>query len=136
MQNKELAITIAAIHSRIIKSIDQKLSAHGISFSEFLVMYHLDRAPDLTMRRIDLAERVGLSASGVTRLINPMEKIGLVQKESNPRDARVSLVKLSEAGLQLFRDATVSFEMGAESALKALNEKQAARFLELAETLL
>lgn len=50
------------------------------------------------MRRIDLADSVGLSPSAVTRLLAPMEKPGLVEKEANPRDARVSLVKLSTAG--------------------------------------
>jgi DNA-binding MarR family transcriptional regulator len=76
------------------------------------------------MRRIDLAESVGLSASGVTRLVNPMEKNHLVQKKSNPRDARVSLVELSETGANLFKDAWSSFQLIADSILKPLNDKQ------------
>ncbi|MDZ7871614.1 MAG: MarR family transcriptional regulator [Rheinheimera sp.] len=50
-----------------------------------------------TRRRSDLVELVGLSPSGITRLLLPLEKIGRVEKERNPRDARVSLVILSEA---------------------------------------
>ncbi len=68
-------------------------------------MDRLYQAADEAMRRIDLAESVGLSASGVTRLLLPMQKIGLVQKEQNPRDARVSLVKLTETGKQIFLTA-------------------------------
>lgn len=136
LKKKELIITLAALNSHILKNVDRKLSAHGISFSEFLVMYHLSGAPDMTMRRIELAERVGLSASGVTRLLNPMEKIGLVQKEIAPRDARVSLVKLSQTGKRLFNDAMTSFEMAADSLFKEFNEKQISKFIELANSLL
>jgi DNA-binding MarR family transcriptional regulator len=127
----ELVMALSSLHSHLIKKIDQRLSGHGISFTEFMVMYHLDVAPDKTMRRIDLAESVGLSASGVTRLLSPMEKIKLVQKQANPRDARVSLVKLSRTGEQVFRDALVSFEDSAGSLLQGLDDGQLAEFLEL-----
>lgn len=131
----ELVMALSSLQSHLLKKIDQRLSAHGISFTEFMVMYHLNSAPNQTMRRIDLAESVGLSASGVTRLLTPMEKIKLVQKETNPRDARVSLVKLSRTGEQVFKDAFVSFEESANSLMKALDPKQLAKFLELTKIL-
>ena len=70
----------------------------GMGFSEFTILFHLSQSPDKKLRRIDLAEKVGLTASGVTRLLAPMEKIGLVEKEKNNKDARVSFVKLSRSG--------------------------------------
>ena len=85
----KLVIELSALHSSVLKRIESQLSIHGISFTEFLVMHRLSAAPSKTLRRIDLAESVGLSASGVTRVLKPMEKIHLVEKESNPRDARV-----------------------------------------------
>ena len=106
-QNENLIISIAKLHSQLLKRVDQQLSVHGISFTEFLVMHHLYDAPNKTMRRIDLAECIGFSASGVTRLVNPMEKNHLVRKEINARDARVSLVRLSTIGR-----ATVSKTVG------------------------
>lgn len=136
IQNGELIIALAFLQTQLLKQVDNHLSPHGISFSEFMVMYYLNNAPKKTMRRIDLAENIGLSASGVTRLLNPMEKIKLVQKELNPRDARVSLVKLSGAGEQIFNDAMVSFEQSAESILKPLNSKQIASLFELTKALL
>jgi DNA-binding MarR family transcriptional regulator len=132
----ELVMSLSSLHSKLIKKIDQRLSAHGISFTEFMVLSRLDAAPDKTLRRIDLAESVGLSASGVTRLLSPMEKIKLVQKEVNPRDARVSLVKLSRTGERVFKEALVSFEESAGSFMEALNDKQLAKLLELTKTLL
>lgn len=134
--NGKILISLASLQTKLLKQIDNQLSAHGISFSEFLVMHHLTRVPNKTMRRIDLAESVGLSASGVTRLLNPMEKIKLVQKESNPRDARVSLVKLSEVGEQIYNEAVVSFEHSADNLLKPLTESQISSLSELTNALL
>ena len=70
----------------------------GLGFSEFTILVHLNNAKNHQMRRIDLADKLGLTASGITRLLLPMEKIGLVTKEKEPRDARVSLVKLTDSG--------------------------------------
>lgn len=132
----ELVMTLSSLHSHLIKKTDLRLSVHGISFTEFMVMYHLNEAPNKTMRRIDLAESVGLSASGITRLLMPMEKMRLVQKEANARDARVSLVKLSRTGERVLNDAFVTFEESANSLLQALDSRQLAKFLELAKVLI
>ena len=101
----ELLIKLANLQTRIQKRLSSALAPHGISFTEYLVLFQLNQAPGKTMRRIDLAEKVGLSASGVTRLLNPMQKIGLVKKEENARDARVSLVALTGTGNTIFQDA-------------------------------
>lgn len=124
MKHGDVIISLALLQANLLKQIDNQLSLHGISFSEFLVMHHLNNAPNKQMRRVDLADNIGLSASGVTRLLNPMEKIKLVQKEINPRDARVSLVKLSEVGEQIYSEAAVSFELSADNILKPLNANQ------------
>ncbi len=93
LQNIEFFMNIAKFYAILSKSMDRKLG--GIWFNDFIVLYHLNQAPEHKLKRIELAEKVGLTASGVTRLLLPMEKIGLVNKESNPNDARVSLVILA-----------------------------------------
>ncbi len=70
----------------------------GLGFTEFIILYNLSSAPDKKLKRIDLANKVGLTASGITRLLLPMEKIGLISKEVNPDDARVSYVLLAPGG--------------------------------------
>jgi len=60
---------------------------NGIAFNEFLILYYLDKTSDKTMRRIDLAEKVGLTASGIICILIPMEKIGLITSGSNDGDA-------------------------------------------------
>lgn len=124
IQNAQLA-------SKLSKRVENQLGPHGISFTEYMIMHHLDSSPLKTMRRIELAEQVGISASGVTRLIAPMEKIGIVEKEANPRDARQSLVKLSVAGQRLFKEASVSFEHCANGLLEHLSENQQEKLFEL-----
>jgi DNA-binding MarR family transcriptional regulator len=126
-----LVLELSALHNQLLKRMEQQLSVHGISFAELLVLRELHETPNETLRRIDLAERVGLSASGVTRLLKPMEKLHWVEKETNPRDARVSLVKLSDSGRTLYADAFVSFTQSAGSCLKSLNKQQIASFLAL-----
>ena len=84
-----------------------------------------------TMRRIELAEHLGVSSSGVTRLIAPMEKIKMVEKKANPRDARQSMVKLSKTGQRLYSEASVSFEHCANSLLENLSENQQEKLIEL-----
>lgn len=132
----ELVMALSLLQSQLLKKMDHALSPHGISLTEFLVMFHLHSAPGKTMRRIHLAENVGLSASGVTRLLLPMEKNKLVQKEVNPRDARVSLVKLSRAGERIYNEALVSFESAAGTLFQPLGQRQVAQFLELAKGLI
>jgi len=126
----------ALLASKLSKRLDIQLSVHGISFTEYLIMHHLNCAPLKTMRRIELADHVGISASGVTRLITPMEKINIVKKESNPRDARQSLVKLSKTGQRLYKEASVSFEHCGNNILENLDEKQQEKLVVLTKKIM
>ena len=95
MQNDKIdfIINIAKFNTIITKTFDSSL--WWIWFNDFIVLYYLYLSPEKKLRRIDLAQKVWLTASWVTRLLLPMEKIWLVYKESNQSDARVSLVWLA-----------------------------------------
>ena len=131
----ETVLAFASLHAQFLKRIEQGMSAHGLSFSEFQVLRALDAAPDQTMRRLDLAEAVGLTASGVTRLLQPMEKTGLVRKQPHPRDARMSLVQLTSAGAAIHADATASFTHLAGELTAHLSSQQLATFGQLIDLL-
>jgi DNA-binding MarR family transcriptional regulator len=78
-----------------------------------MVLHQLSLSPDGCMRRIDLANAIGRTASGVTRLLRPLEKIGLVAKLSSEKDARVSLVTLTRSGEDRLNHARVTLnELG------------------------
>jgi DNA-binding MarR family transcriptional regulator len=103
-QSLKILMNLAKVQAVIARRFD-RLSIHGIGFNDFMILYLLGQATGSRMRRIDLAEKIGLTASGVTRILLPLEKIGLVTKEANERDARVSYVVLTKTGQQLFEEA-------------------------------
>jgi DNA-binding MarR family transcriptional regulator len=124
-------IQTALLSAKLCKKADNQLSVHGISLTEYLVMRHLDRAPSQAVSRIELAQAIGMSASGITRLVAPMEKIGLLERERNSRDARKSLVKLSKTGRRSYREARASFEHIADGLAGALSQSQLTKLLDL-----
>ncbi len=127
-KNFKFIVDLSIGYTKIVKILDKCLSIHGISFSEYLMMYQLSLATNKTMRRVDLAESLGMSASGVTRLLNPMEKLNIIKKEKNPRDARVSLVKFSNIGVELFKNATLTL-------VESLDDKNIDIFLDITKKL-
>ena len=92
-QKLDFIINSAQFYSVLRKKLDSWLGWLG--FSYFIVLYYLSKAPEQKLRRIDLADKVWMTASGITRLLAPMEKIWLINKESNNEDARVSIVSLA-----------------------------------------
>ncbi len=131
----DFLLSQSLLHSKLQRRVDSQLNIHGISFTEYQIMHYLNNAPEQTMRRIELAECVGISASGVTRLLAPMEKNRIVEKRANPRDARVSLVKLSKSGATLFADARVSFTHSADNITSNLSAKQLETLIDLSKRL-
>lgn len=107
-------LNLTMTQALIARRFDARLSFHSLSLNDFMILFHLSQAPDEKLRRIDLAEKVGLSASAITKKISPLEKIGMVEKEANARDARVSLVKLAKGGKRILEEALSSAEMTAE----------------------
>ncbi len=122
--------SLAKIDAVMSRRFDGALG--GLGFTEFAILFQLSRARDERMRRIDLAEAVGLTASGVTRLLAPMEKIGLVKRQANADDARVSLVALAAGGRRKLAEAMEDAEDLAQDALRFLEAK---RIKELAAVL-
>lgn len=127
----DLVLKSALLWSDMVKKADVQLSVHGISFSEFCILHQLVAAPQQRLSRIELAKAVGLSASGITRLLQPMEKIQLVEKEQNARDARISLVKLSAIGQQIYQDALQSLGFFASQFMSPLTVRQQETLTEL-----
>jgi DNA-binding MarR family transcriptional regulator len=116
-------INQATVQARIARSFDNGLG-NGIGFNDFIILYHLSQASEQKMRRIDLAEKMSMSASGITRTILPMEKIGLVQRVDSDYDKRVSFVKLAQGGKRLLEEAIERAEMKSEEFLPSTNIKE------------
>jgi DNA-binding MarR family transcriptional regulator len=122
--------------AQINRQLNNGLSfIHGIGLSEYMVLDSLVTAPRQTLSRIDLANKIGRTASAVTKTLAPMEKIGLVEKETGARDARVSLVKLTAAGERIHGEASDSLAQNVQSLLEAFSEDESAMLLQLLQKL-
>src|SRR3954447_16451308 len=86
----------------------QLSSDHGLNLSAYEALLSLARAPDSRMRRVDLANGLLLSAGGVTRLLDGLERDGLVGRDVCSADRRVSYAVLTEAGRDKLREASKS----------------------------
>ena len=95
----ECCVLLAKTLAKMSRQFDGRLGClHGLSFSDLVVMLELNRAPSGRLRRVDLAEQLGVTASAVTRTLIPLEKIGLLTREPDPRDARVGYAALTKTG--------------------------------------
>jgi DNA-binding MarR family transcriptional regulator len=93
-------------HAVLIRELSASLVAsHGLTINDYGTLLLLSRAGEEGMRRIDLANQLQLSPSGITRLLDRLEDQGLVGKGECKSDARVSYAILTEAGLEKLRDA-------------------------------
>lgn len=84
-------------------------AVHGISVNEFLLLLHLERSAANRLPRVDLARRMHVSASTITRMAAPMEKVGLVDREVDERDARLVFVVATDAGRAKLSEALSTF---------------------------
>ena len=91
-------------HAAITRELSAQLQReHGLTLNDYEVLLHLSHASDQMLRRVDLAERVLLTASGITRLLEGLERAGFVCKRTCASDARVSYAKLTDAGAAKLR---------------------------------
>jgi DNA-binding MarR family transcriptional regulator len=93
-------------HAAVTRELSaQLLAEHGLTINDYEVLLHLSRAPERALRRVDLAERVVLTPSGITRLLDGLERAGCVAKRSCETDARVTYAVLTDVGFEKLRAA-------------------------------
>jgi DNA-binding MarR family transcriptional regulator len=100
-------------HAALTKALDAQLEAeHGLPLSSYEVLLHLADAPGQKMRMSELAETVLLSRSGLTRLVDRLERDGLICRQTCDHDARGAFAKLRPAGLEKLRAARATHLAG------------------------
>lgn len=93
-------------HAALTRELNAALVAsHGLTINDYGCLLLLSRGGEQGMRRIDLANELQLSPSGITRLLDRLESQGLVGKGECKEDARVSYAVLTDAGLAKIREA-------------------------------
>jgi DNA-binding MarR family transcriptional regulator len=93
-------------HAAVTRQFNRELfDRHGLTINDFEVLMHLRHAEGGRLRRVDLAAQVLLTASGITRLLDGLEKSGLVCKASCSADARVTYAEITDAGRSILAGA-------------------------------
>jgi DNA-binding MarR family transcriptional regulator len=96
-------------HARLTKALDLELvRAHNLQLTAYEVLLFLADSPEGRLRMSVLADSVLLSRSGLTRLVDRLERQGLLRRESCPQDGRGSYAVITERGRALFDRARVT----------------------------
>src|SRR5215831_10065871 len=116
----DFCLRLAKAHAALVRRFDGRLGTlHGLSFGDFILLLNLSRAPGGKLRRVDLAEKLGLTASAVTRSLIPLERIGLVTRQRDLRDARIGYATLSKTGQRVVQESKSSAQFVSENAVPA-----------------
>jgi len=94
------------VHAVLTRELDEELRrSHGLPLSSYDVLVNLEGAPGNQMRMSELADAVLLSRSGLTRLVERLERDGLLSRADCPEDARGSLAVLTDNGMAKLAEA-------------------------------
>ena len=107
--------TFLRAHSTVVRALEAELLAeHDLPLASYDVLVQLSESPDQRLRMTELADRVLLSRSGLTRLADRLEREGLIIRQPCPSDARGTLAVLTDAGLARLREAWPTHLRGVE----------------------
>ena len=119
-------------HSRLLDALNVRFRDRTISLTFYDVLVHLSEAPDRRLRMQELADRILLSKSGLTRLVDRMERRGLVRREASDADARGINAVLTDQGLATLEAAVPSHQQDLVELLSSvLTEQEADDLAEL-----
>lgn len=94
-----VCLRLLEAQSRVADRLDRAFEvAHDGSLAQFVLLRALAQLPGGRGRRVDLAAAVGMTSSGVTRALVPLEEAGFVDRETSERDARVTYARLTDRG--------------------------------------
>jgi DNA-binding MarR family transcriptional regulator len=125
-------------HAQIVRALDAELEReHGLPLSSYDVLIQLSLAHDRRLQMFELADAVVLSRSGLTRLVDRLERAGLVQRERGEVDPRQVYACLTGRGSVVLASATPTHIAGIkERFLEQLSEEQRTQLAAIWRTLL
>jgi DNA-binding MarR family transcriptional regulator len=125
-------------HAVLVRRLEADLLAeHQLPLASYDVLVQLVEAPERRLRMTELAQRVLISRSGLTRLVDRLEREGLVRREACDDDARGLFAVLTEDGFQRLRRASPTHLRGvARYAMDRLDDAQVAALAEICALLL
>jgi DNA-binding MarR family transcriptional regulator len=113
----DLLLDLSVARSVLVRETERRLAGRGIGVSDLALLLELYGARDYRLQRVELAERLGVTTSGVARQLLPLERTGLVGRESDVSDARKALVTLSTAGIRTVEEVLPEAQERAQQVL-------------------
>jgi len=106
-------------HATTTRCLSARLLAdHGLSINDYEALHVLSQTQNGVLKRVDLARRLGLTPSGITRLLEGLEASGLVERASCPSDLRVTYARLTEEGAAALARASCDHERSIAALLQ------------------
>ena len=103
-------------YRQLTRDLDAELEArHGLTISGLELLSRLASIEERQAHLSTLAEQIGLSASGVSRLVDTLEHAGLIERQTCPNDGRATNAWLTDAGLELVREAQATHFAGVQN---------------------
>src|SRR4051812_12435491 len=112
-----IVLDLALARTLVVRDMERRLNSHGIGLSDLALLLELYASPEYQAQRLDLAERLGVTTSGIARQLLPLERIGLVTRVSDAADARRAHVVLTESGVRTVEEVVPDAEESASVAL-------------------
>jgi len=106
-------------HAAATRLLSAELSEHDLTINDYEALALLSQAEDGRLKRVELARRLVLTPSGVTRLLEGLEAAGLVERAACPSDLRVAYAQLTELG----RERLAAASRGHVASVRALFEE-------------
>jgi DNA-binding MarR family transcriptional regulator len=124
-------------HAALIKDLSASLAAqHGLTINGYEALLLLASADDNRMRRVDMAEALMLTPSGITRLLDGLQKSGYVTRHNCESDARVGWAVLTDEGRAKFEEASATHQADIRRAFaERFDEDELAQLAQLLERL-
>lgn len=97
----------AQVESRLATALQRR---HGLGLSEYRALSFLDQAPDSELRMQELADKLGLNQSSVTRLVGRLNAADFTYRDLCPDDKRGVYTVLADAGRDRYREARTTYE--------------------------
>ena len=103
---------VLRVHAAVVPRLERDLAAVGMPLSWYDVLLELNSATDRRLRMTELGARVVLSRERVSRVVDELERAGLVRRERNPDDGRSLLAVLTDEGRERLRAAAPTYLAG------------------------
>jgi DNA-binding MarR family transcriptional regulator len=106
--------SVLRVHAAVVPRLERELAAVGMPLSWYDVLLELNSAPDRRLRMTELGAKAVLSRERVSRVVDELERAGLVRRERNPDDGRSLLAVVTDEGRARLRAAAPTYLAGIE----------------------